>query len=293
MLEDPDLVHDKHTVDILKPSPPVRIRPESSTPPPDNHMSRQKKQENLFDSNNGNTDHQEGTPEQVKEQKASLKRRRDTNLKPQWIGVLNKLCTNYLFFGGKEGTLPSIEVRSPSAFNCECVQKLIEITDVRGSFIAANLDVSKCFRDHLIDVRKSPGNEDDEAHQRLLQLMIKRLQSKFTCRRIHPSSSCWSDTAIMQMDKILSKLHICNGDMQDLLDYLHICGLYVRVVIIDYAGLSTNSNDVHFFMKHHNCIKEFIVENDHILETLSRFDIIHLSHVLEKFKSLIASVRRS
>lgn len=97
------------------------------------------------------------------------------------------------------------------------------------AFTTADLDASKCFRDHVIDnshgwinigyVRKSPGKEDDEAREQLLQLMFKGLQSKFLCRKIYARPNCSSDVPIMERDKdrqenILSKLHSCNGDMQ-------------------------------------------------------------------------------
>ncbi|KAI9020972.1 hypothetical protein CLU79DRAFT_703392, partial [Phycomyces nitens] len=102
--------------------------------------------------------------------------------------------------------------------------------------------------------RISPGKEDDVARQRLLQLMIKRLQSKFLCRKIYASPNCLSSMPIMEINKdrqehILSKLHSCNGDIQDLIEFLYTCGLSVRIIVIDYVGHSTNSNDVKLFVK--------------------------------------------
>ncbi|KAI7878379.1 uncharacterized protein EV154DRAFT_525077 [Mucor mucedo] len=162
-LLDPELILDEDAIFMLQPARrKYTRRPKYDLPPDDRHTTtdisevieikqgagpgrkRQKKQEDIFDSNDCN-DSNEPTPEEIKEQKASVERKRKVDLKYQWYNVLKTLCTSYLIFVGKQGGLPSTEIDSPVAFDCQCSEKVLLTKTVRMYFFHAIKDVSVCY----------------------------------------------------------------------------------------------------------------------------------------------------
>jgi hypothetical protein len=120
--------------------------------------------------------------------------------------------------------------------------------------------------------RKSPGKERFEVRRSLLQKMVTRLQDRCLCTKVYISPSSKSDEPLMDRDKkkdnskFVNSITGCNGDMKGN-NFMLLCSLLfivhnfvalkslldkkfkpIRLVVIDYAGFSTEPNDVrHFF----------------------------------------------
>jgi hypothetical protein len=102
--------------------------------------------------------------------------------------------------------------------------------------------------------RKSPDKERFEVRRSLLQKMVTRLQDRCLCTKVYISPSSKSDEPLMDRDKnkdnskFVNSITGCNGDMKALRSLLDKKFKPIRLVVIDYAGFSTEPNDVrHFF----------------------------------------------
>ncbi|KAK4516954.1 uncharacterized protein ATC70_000282 [Mucor velutinosus] len=145
--------------------------------------------------------------------------------------------------------------------------------------------------------RKSPTDETKESRMRLLQLMVNKLYSRGKCEEVFVSPICKADQPILERDSpkqddLLLHLKGSHGDISDLVARVHFSQKPFRLVIIDYAGLSTSPDDIRTFLKQCSNIKEIVVDHGSSFEILSRFDLLKNNN-LEKFKCRRANVQRS
>ncbi|KAI8047843.1 uncharacterized protein B0P05DRAFT_565257 [Gilbertella persicaria] len=145
--------------------------------------------------------------------------------------------------------------------------------------------------------RKSPTDETKESRIRLLQLMVNKLYFRGKCEEVFVSPICKADQPILERDSpkqddLLLHLKGSHGDISDLVARVHFSQKPFRLVIIDYAGLSTSPNDIRIFLKQCSNIKEIVVDHGSSFEILSRFDLLK-NMDLEKFKCRHANVKRS
>ncbi|KAI7881475.1 hypothetical protein K492DRAFT_111670, partial [Lichtheimia hyalospora FSU 10163] len=54
----------------------------------------------------------------------------------------------------------------------------------------------------------------------------------------------------------------------DLMMFARTTTANIRLVVLDYAGLTTNPNDLHKFVKNYKSIKEIVVDKGHKLESI-------------------------
>ncbi|KAI9314914.1 hypothetical protein BX666DRAFT_1837215, partial [Dichotomocladium elegans] len=97
--------------------------------------------------------------------------------------------------------------------------------------------------------RKSPTAETKESRIRLLQLMVNKLYFRGKCEEVFVSPICKADQPILERDSpkqddLLLHLKGSHGDISDLVARVHFSQKHFRLVIIDYAGLSTSPNDI-------------------------------------------------
>ncbi|CEJ02776.1 hypothetical protein RMCBS344292_16771 [Rhizopus microsporus] len=94
-------------------------------------------------------------------------------------------------------------------------------------------------------VRKSVSKEGDATREKLLTAMITKLKEKLLCRKVFvsPFSSADKRDKSMKSSKFVESLKR-DGTTQDLLLFLASKTRLVRLVAINYAGLSTNVEDV-------------------------------------------------
>ncbi|CDS13306.1 hypothetical protein LRAMOSA05484 [Lichtheimia ramosa] len=112
--------------------------------------------------------------------------------------------------------------------------------------------------------RKSRKDESDESRTRLLQQMAKRLKQRSLVDKIFVSPRANANEFMAERDLIknqdlLRKLDV-DGDAQDLHEYItqnkKIC-----LIILGYAGLSTNCKDLESFLRNNQNIRKIIVDH--------------------------------
>ncbi|ORZ18854.1 hypothetical protein BCR42DRAFT_411719 [Absidia repens] len=149
-------------------------------------------------------------------------------------------------------------------------------------------------------VRKTPGKESDKCRRDLLNAMITKLQNRCFCQKIYASVSCKSDSPILERDfsddnkTMVTSLTGCDGDAQDMIQFVSHTTKRVRLCVISYAGLSNVPDDVQLFLKSCKMIKMIVVDHDHHIECLYRHGILHgKQESLHLFKSRIGCVKRA
>ncbi|KAG1057347.1 hypothetical protein G6F43_000804 [Rhizopus delemar] len=146
--------------------------------------------------------------------------------------------------------------------------------------------------------RKSITKEDDSARHRLLTSMITKLKTKLLCGKVFVSPFSNSDTEFekrdrnVQASKIVESLK-CDDTMEDLLLYLASETRMVRLVAIDYAGLTTNLEDLRSFVSKHKCVKEIVVDKGHRVEVIPRRRLLKDGKTLQLFRCRTKAVNRS
>ncbi|KAG1443100.1 hypothetical protein G6F56_010797 [Rhizopus delemar] len=143
--------------------------------------------------------------------------------------------------------------------------------------------------------RKSPTDETKESRIRLLQLMVNKLYFRGKCVEVFVSPICKADQPILERDSPKQNdllLHLKGSNENISVARVHFSQKPFRLVIIDYAGLSTSPNDIRLFLKQCSNIKEVVVDHGSSFEILSRFDLLK-NNDLEKFKCRHANIKRS
>ncbi|KAI7900693.1 uncharacterized protein BX663DRAFT_438979, partial [Cokeromyces recurvatus] len=100
--------------------------------------------------------------------------------------------------------------------------------------------------------RKSKSGEDIETRTRLLNLMCKRLKEKSLVDHVFVSYISQANDQLatrdlQQMSEIYKGLH-AEESTQDMMRFITNTAK-VCLVVLDYAGLTTNSNDLYDFLK--------------------------------------------
>ncbi|KAL0144890.1 hypothetical protein V8B55DRAFT_1407661 [Mucor lusitanicus] len=112
--------------------------------------------------------------------------------------------------------------------------------------------------------RKSTTNEDDDSRVRLLSQMIRRLRERSLVDKVFVSprtnaNDLMVDRDLVKNEELSRQLNTC-GDAQDLLNYVSqnekIC-----LVILGYAGLSTNCKDLEVFLRNSKNIRKIVVDH--------------------------------
>ncbi|ORX47411.1 hypothetical protein DM01DRAFT_1138799 [Hesseltinella vesiculosa] len=100
-------------------------------------------------------------------------------------------------------------------------------------------------------VRKSVEvNLKDEARRCLLELMAAKMRSKMLCQQVFASWCSGAHSSILDRDhKDSPSMLYVDGDTQDLVAMATKSSKNVRLAVIDFAGFSTNPDDVYEFLK--------------------------------------------
>ncbi|KAI7896751.1 uncharacterized protein EV154DRAFT_547026 [Mucor mucedo] len=146
--------------------------------------------------------------------------------------------------------------------------------------------------------RKSNTKESDHVRQRLLTAMINKLKTKLLCQKVFVSPISNADNKFINRDKDKRTLKFmpslkCDGTTEDLLLYLSSETRLVRLVSIDYAGLSTNLGDLRSFVSDHKCIKEIVIDKGHHVEVFPRKQLLKDDETLLVFRCRNKPVNRS
>ncbi|ORX52287.1 hypothetical protein DM01DRAFT_1059365 [Hesseltinella vesiculosa] len=147
--------------------------------------------------------------------------------------------------------------------------------------------------------RKSPGKERFDARCSLLRKLVKRLEDRGLCTKVFISPSSQSDEPIMLRDEkkdnsmFLASISSCMGDMKNFRAMLNKKFKPVRLVVIDYAGLSTEPNDVRGFFRQYPQIKELVIDHGLTFEVIDRGDLLDNDDVLSRFDCRTSPKHRS
>ncbi|KAG1276792.1 hypothetical protein G6F66_012451 [Rhizopus arrhizus] len=132
--------------------------------------------------------------------------------------------------------------------------------------------------------RKSISKEDDSVRHRLLTSMITKLKTKLLCCKVFVSPFSNSDTEFEKRDrnaqasKFIESLK-CDNTMEDLLLYLALETRMIRLVAIDYAGLTTNLEDLQSFVSKVKLSQACAFEQFFQLNAFYNDDIIDVSDI--------------
>ncbi|CEG79128.1 hypothetical protein RMATCC62417_13630 [Rhizopus microsporus] len=100
--------------------------------------------------------------------------------------------------------------------------------------------------------RKSRTRENKSAVESSLNLQIQKLRTKCLCQLVFTSANTNTDDPIEERDLQKNKKYIIKnnaGDAQDMIEYISMSTKKIRLVVIDYAGLSTNPDHVRLFFR--------------------------------------------
>ncbi|KAG0768399.1 hypothetical protein G6F57_001237 [Rhizopus arrhizus] len=135
---------------------------------------------------------------------------------------------------------------------------------------------------NLAYVRKSPGNEDEVTRARLTTYMAESLRKYCHCRKIFVSDGSRIDAPILARD-INGGPKVFDGNIQGMFSYLAFSTKKIRLYVIDYAGLSTDPNDIQRVIKIYKNIKELTVVHRSDIEILSHLNLKN-NTVIKKFE---------
>ncbi|ORX63016.1 hypothetical protein DM01DRAFT_1279117 [Hesseltinella vesiculosa] len=129
--------------------------------------------------------------------------------------------------------------------------------------------------------------------------MIDKLRSRCLARKVFVSPRSNSSMALEKRDMtisnngVLDKLEHCNGTMQDLIHRLRTNRKPIRLVVVDYAGLSTDFGDIQALFEKYEQFVEVVVDLDYGFELISRQDILNDNGVSPKFNCRVGPKKRS
>ncbi|KAI9009016.1 hypothetical protein CLU79DRAFT_497023 [Phycomyces nitens] len=122
--------------------------------------------------------------------------------------------------------------------------------------------------------RKSHTNESKSARLRILENMMAILVDPCRCSKIYVTPICAANSPLLERDlkhSTLSKeLHHAHGDMQDLISYAKTGVRPIRLVVLDYAGLTTSPQDLFGFIKTLPMIMFVVVYHGYRFKSFSR-----------------------
>ncbi|KAI7889921.1 uncharacterized protein EV154DRAFT_512852 [Mucor mucedo] len=126
--------------------------------------------------------------------------------------------------------------------------------------------------------RKSLSNESKSVRLRLLESMTSILVDPCRCSKIFVTPLCNANSPLLERDLKRSPLtkdvRHAHGDMQDLISYVKTSMRPIRLVVIDYAGLTTSPQDLLTFISSLNLVMFVVVYHGHRFESFSRENLL-------------------
>ncbi|KAK4509789.1 uncharacterized protein ATC70_007092 [Mucor velutinosus] len=147
--------------------------------------------------------------------------------------------------------------------------------------------------------RKSKGKERTNTRCKLLSEMVHRLRKKSLCTKVYVSPYCDANQPLESRDsKGNYKHHLeliddCDGDMTTFMKLLKTKFKPIRLAVIDFAGLSTEPNDIRAFVKKFTQIEEIVIDHGLTFTVLSRHDLLTNQAIINKFDCRTGCVKRS
>ncbi|CEG83774.1 hypothetical protein RMATCC62417_17649 [Rhizopus microsporus] len=175
------------------------------------------------------------------------------------------------------------------------IGKLTVYLYIEASF---NVNITRQYKLHLKSnvmttigyVRKSKSAESHMTRCRLINKMIKTQRDKNLCTKVYVSPHSNAEDMFYQRDKdvnclLLEQLKNCDGSIQDLIHRLERKFSKTRLVVLDYAGLSTNVDDIKSFLRKHSQIHELVVDCGNKYDIFSRHELLNQREAIDHFNN--------
>ncbi|KAI9487111.1 MAG: hypothetical protein EXX96DRAFT_551861 [Benjaminiella poitrasii] len=149
--------------------------------------------------------------------------------------------------------------------------------------------------------RKSPTGEDVTGRTRLLKSMISNLKERSFATKIFVSPCSWASTPLESRDlqpnsqAIMDDLDV-DGNTQDLLTYLKSVSHDVCLVAIDFAGITTRSEDIIKLVETNPSLKKIVIETFAQCNEVFIFNtekLVEDNDLLQKFEDRNYFIQRS
>ncbi|KAG1037879.1 hypothetical protein G6F43_012769 [Rhizopus delemar] len=142
---------------------------------------------------------------------------------------------------------------------------------------------------------------NDDIRIKNIQNMIDLLCERSGVDRVYVSPCSNSIEPIASRDTIVNKdmissLHQCSGDTQDMIKYIRLKKGAVVIICLTYAGFTTDPNDLKEFIRYHKNITHIVVDdnaNNDRIHVHSRDEILNKPWIAEKFKCRTSVGQRS
>ncbi|KAI7896476.1 uncharacterized protein EV154DRAFT_492417 [Mucor mucedo] len=136
-----------------------------------------------------------------------------------------------------------------------------------------------------------------QAKVKSIDLQTMKLRTKFLCQEVFVSIDTSANDPINSRDydmpNLCSDQVKCSGNTQDMIKFLATTSQKVRLVAIDFAGMSTNVDDLRCFIKSSKAIKELVVDEGHKITVFTRHELLHNDDIINKFNCRRGLVKRS
>lgn len=121
------------------------------------------------------------------------------------------------------------------------------------------------------------------------------MKTKLLCEDVFVSYNTSANDPIAERDAKTPPYTFedCSGNTQDLITKITKSSRQIRLVVIDYAGLSTNPDDIKLFLSLSKFVREVVVDIGHKVEVYSRHDLTKNTRNLNKFRCRRECVKRS
>ncbi|KAI9277402.1 hypothetical protein BY458DRAFT_104855 [Sporodiniella umbellata] len=130
--------------------------------------------------------------------------------------------------------------------------------------------------------RKSPTKISDDELKEIIKNMISCLQFRSQAIDVYVSPSSRSKSPIaaksMTTDKDYTDIRDCVGNTQSLLTYLSSTTKKVCLVIVDYAALSTDLDDILLLVKNYESLECIIVDR---FQDVGKYEVYRRNDILK------------
>ncbi|KAI7904051.1 uncharacterized protein BX663DRAFT_432369 [Cokeromyces recurvatus] len=106
------------------------------------------------------------------------------------------------------------------------------------------------------------GKEDASTRLRLLESMVDRLVQNSSVDMVFASYSCRSKQPFADRDTA-NPIHVpkTSGNTQDMLQFLSTSSKPIAIVVVDFAGLTTNTNDLIQWLQDYETVRFALIDN--------------------------------
>ncbi|KAF1796182.1 hypothetical protein FB192DRAFT_1405552 [Mucor lusitanicus] len=146
--------------------------------------------------------------------------------------------------------------------------------------------------------RKSKCNVSQEQRVKLIQRMVEILKVKCLCEKVYVSPVCFASSLLLERDfsnntaTVMDKNKYKDGHFQGFVMLAKSSSANIRLVILDYAGLTTNPEDLLKLIRKLKSVKEIVIYKGYTYEILSRQHLLQ-GEVAKKFDCRPSPVKRS